>query len=94
MATQTGDHWCVLLKSAVLCMNSTVKKSHSYTPFQVMWGRESRYEDLVPALDNIQVSHEEDLNFNKLYILNFCLLRKIAKWMMCFLLFLAITWIP
>ena len=65
MATQTGDHWCALLKSAVLCMNSTVKKSHSYTPFQVMWGRESRYEDLVPALNNIQVSHEEDFELEQ-----------------------------
>ena len=65
MATQTGDHWSVLLKSAVLCMNSTVKKSHSYTPFQVMWGRESRYEDLVPALNNIQVSHEEDFELEQ-----------------------------
>ena len=46
-------------------MNSTEKKSHSYTPFEVMWGRESRYQDLIPHIDNIEVSHEEDLQLEE-----------------------------
>ena len=60
MSTQTGEHWSSLLKSAVLCMNSTIKKSHSYTPFQVMWGRESNYLNLVHVISKIEISHDED----------------------------------
>ena len=30
-----------------------------------MWGRESRYQDLIPHIDNIEVSHEEDLQLEE-----------------------------
>ena len=53
MALETGKHWSVLLKSALISMNSTKKKSYGYTPIKVMWGRESGYEDLLFAMNNI-----------------------------------------
>ena len=40
-------------------MNSTVKNSHSYTPFQFRWGRETNYENLVSNISRIDVSHED-----------------------------------
>ena len=60
MTFQTGQHWSTLLKPAVLCMNSTFKKSHSSTPFQVMWGRESKYENLVSDISKIKIAPDED----------------------------------
>ena len=55
--SNNSSSWSQLLKSAVLCMNSTWKKSHADIPFRVMWGRDSRYEDLIPAINkNISVS--------------------------------------
>ena len=68
MTFQTGKHWSSVLKPAVLCMNSTVKKSHSYTPFQVMWGRESKYENLVSSISKIDVSHDEDYELEEAII--------------------------
>ena len=60
MHLESGKEWSELLKSAVLCMNSTYKKSHGTTPFRVMWGRDSRYEELVPSISNASVSAEDD----------------------------------
>ena len=62
MQLQSGTVWSGLLKSAVLCMNSTVKRSHGNTPFRVMWGRDSRHEDLVPVVNGLSVSSKEDLD--------------------------------
>ena len=45
-------------------MNSTEKKSHSYTPFKVVWGRESRYQDLIPNIHDIEISPEEDIQLD------------------------------
>ena len=66
MAAQTGKQWPGLLKSAVLAMNSSYKKSHGQTPFKVMWGRESRCHDLLSYLNNSdsppeQEEEEEDM---------------------------------
>ena len=61
MQIQSGNSWSQLLKSAVLCMNSTMKKSHGTTPFRVMWDRDSRYQDLVPSLNDVAISEEEDI---------------------------------
>ena len=54
MVIQSGNssNWSQLLKSADMFINSTRKKSHGNTPFRVMWGRNSRYEDLIPAINN------------------------------------------
>ena len=49
-------------------MNSNVKKSHSYVPFQVMWGRESKYENLVSNISKIDVSHDEDYELEEAII--------------------------
>ena len=61
MDLQTSKEWSVLLKSAVLSMNSTKKRSISHTPFKVMWGRESRYEFLLPVVNNVRLTPEEDV---------------------------------
>ena len=42
-------------------MNSILKKSHGTTPFRVMWGRDSRYEDLIPYINEVSVSAEDDI---------------------------------
>ena len=63
MKIESGNtNWSQLLKPALLCMNSTLKKSHGNTPFRVMWGRDSRYEDLVPSITGVSVSAEEDVD--------------------------------
>ena len=64
MVIQSGktSSWS-LLKLAVLCMNSTRKKSHGNTPFRVMKERDSRYED--PTINKISVSAEDDLNMEE-----------------------------
>ena len=59
---QTGTVWTSLLKPAVLCMNSTQKKSHGTTPFRVMWGRDSRHADLVPVVNSVTVSSQDDID--------------------------------
>ena len=61
MTLETGKHWSVLLKSALISMNSTKKKSYGYTPIKVMWGRESGYEDLLFAMNNIIANPDEDI---------------------------------
>ena len=43
---QTGTVCTSLLKSAVLCINSTLKKSQGTTPFRVMWGRDLRQAEM------------------------------------------------
>ena len=48
--------------TAVLCMNSTLKKSHGNTPFRVMWGRDSRHADLVPVVNSVTVSSQDDID--------------------------------
>ena len=50
-----------ILKSAVLSMNSTKKRSTGHTSFKVMWGRESRYEFLLPVINNLNSTPEEYL---------------------------------
>ena len=62
MQLQSGTFWSELLKSAVLCINSTVKRSNGNTPFRVMWGRDSRHEDLVPVVNGLSVSSKDDLD--------------------------------
>ena len=62
MHIQCGKDWSQLLKSAVLCMNSTFKKSPGSTPFRIMWGRDCRYEELVPSNSSVSVSAEEDVD--------------------------------
>ena len=59
MCIETNKEWSELLKSAVIAMNSTRKKSHGYTAFRVMWGRESRYEELL-SIDDISSTSAED----------------------------------
>ena len=54
MVRQTGKHWSDLLQPAVLAMNSSMKKSHNQTPFKLMWGRESRYQDLLSYMNSSQ----------------------------------------
>ena len=56
MEIQTGDHWSKLLKAAAITMNST----HGQTPFKVMWARESRHQDLLSTINNLQCNTEED----------------------------------
>ena len=65
METQTGDHWSTLLKSAVIAMNSTKKRSLRQTPFKVMWGRESRHQDLLSTINNLQTNDEEDFDLEE-----------------------------
>ena len=65
METQTGDHWSTLLKSAVIAMNSTKKRSIRQTPFMFMWGRESRHQDLLSTINNLQTNDEEDFDLEE-----------------------------
>ena len=51
-----------------MCMNFTVKKSNSYTPFQVMCGRESKYDNLVSNIFKIDVSHVKDYELEEAII--------------------------
>ena len=60
MGRQTSKEWSILLKSAVLSMNSTKKRSTGHTPFKIMWGRESQYEFLLPVINNASSTPEED----------------------------------
>ena len=43
-------------------MNSTQKKYHGTTPFRVMWGRDSRHADLVPVVNCVTVSSQDDID--------------------------------
>ena len=61
MQIQSGNSWSQILKSSVVCLNSTMKKSYDTTPFRVIWGRDSRYQDLVPSLNNVAISAEENI---------------------------------
>ena len=65
MEIQTGEHWSKLLKSATIAMNSTKKRSHGQTAFKVMWGRESRHEDLLSAINNLPSTVEEDFEMEE-----------------------------
>ena len=65
MSLQTNKWWSALLKSALISMNSTKKKSHGYTPYRVMFGRESRYEDLLSTIDNLISTPQEDFEFEQ-----------------------------
>ncbi|KAI6648976.1 hypothetical protein LOD99_6859 [Oopsacas minuta] len=60
MELQTGNHWSQLLKLACLTMNSTKKKSHGQTPFNTMWGRESKHVDLLSTYPNLAIDPIED----------------------------------
>ena len=65
MEIQTGAHWSKLLKSAVIAMNSTRKRSHGQTAFKVMLERESRPEDLLSTINNLQSNNEEDFELEE-----------------------------
>ena len=65
MEIETGDHWCKLLKSAVIAMNSTKKRAHGQTAFKVMWGRESRHQDLLSVINNLETNTEEDFELEE-----------------------------
>ena len=43
-------------------MNSTQKKSHGTTPFRVMWGIDSRHADLVPVVNSVTISSQDDID--------------------------------
>ncbi|KAI6658301.1 hypothetical protein LOD99_15570 [Oopsacas minuta] len=60
MEVKIGNHWSQLLKLACLTMNSTKKKSHGQTPFNVMWGRESKHVDLLFTYPNLAIDPIED----------------------------------
>ncbi|KAI6653114.1 hypothetical protein LOD99_3950 [Oopsacas minuta] len=64
---QTGNHCSQLLKLACLTMNST-KKSHGQTPFNVMWGWESKLLSTYPnlAIDPIEDFEQEDAIFREI----------------------------
>ena len=51
MERHTGGQWDDLLQSAVLAMNSSRKKSTNQTPFKLMLGRESSYQDLLSCVN-------------------------------------------
>ena len=65
MESQIGDHWSKLLKQVVLAMNSCKKRSLGQTPFKVMWGRESRHQDLLSTINNLQTNDEEDFDLEE-----------------------------
>ena len=65
MELQTGDHWSKLLKSAAIAMNSTKKRSHGQTPFKVMWGRESRHQDLLSAINDLDLNEDSDFELEE-----------------------------
>ena len=65
METQIGDHWSKLLKQVVLAMNSINKRSIRQTPFKVMWGRESRHQDLLSTINNLQTNDEEEFELEE-----------------------------
>ena len=65
MESQIGDHWSKLLKQAVLAMNSCKKRSVGQTPFKVMWGRESRHQDIFSTINNLQTNDEEDFDLEE-----------------------------
>ena len=46
-------------------MNSTKERSHGQTTFKVMWGRESRYQDLLSVLNNLETNTEEDFELEE-----------------------------
>ena len=66
--SQHTSSWPQLLKSVLFCMNSTHKKSHGNTPYRIMWGRNFRYEDLIPNINNISVSAEDDMNMEEVIL--------------------------
>ena len=65
MEIETGDHWSKLLKSAAIAMNSTKKRSHGQTAFNVMWGRESRHQELLSVINNLQTNTNEDFELEE-----------------------------
>ena len=60
MEAESGDHWSRLLNSAGLAINSTKKRSQGQTAFKVMWGRQSRHEDLLSVINNRKVDSQGD----------------------------------
>ena len=68
MELQTGDHWSKLLKSVAIAMNSTKKRSHGQTPFKVMWGRESRHQDLLSAILDLDLNEDSDFELKEAII--------------------------
>ena len=68
MESQIGDHWSKMLKQVVLAMNSMKKRSLRQNQFKVMWGRESRHQDLLATINNLQ---KEELIWKNRFSLNF-----------------------
>ena len=60
LEVETGEHWSCLLKPELLAMHSTKKRAHGQTAFRVMWGRQSKHEDLLSVINNFKVDSEED----------------------------------
>ena len=52
-------------------MNSTKKRAHGQSAFKVMWGRESRHQDLLSVINNLETNTEEDFELEE-SISNFC----------------------
>ena len=50
MQTVSKCKWSKVLKSAILIMNSTSKRSTKYTPFNLMFNRESNHIGLLEYL--------------------------------------------
>ena len=46
-------------------MNSTKKRAHGQTAFKVMWGRESRHQDLLSVINNLETNTEEDFELEE-----------------------------
>ena len=65
MSLQTKKCWTELLKPALILMNSTKKKSIGCTPYMVMFGRESRFEDLLSTIEDITSTPQEDFEFEE-----------------------------
>ena len=49
-----------LQNSAAITMYSTIKRAYEQTAFKVMWGTESRHQDLLLTINNLQCNTEED----------------------------------
>ncbi|KAI6656013.1 Gypsy retrotransposon integrase-like protein 1 [Oopsacas minuta] len=62
MGRQTSKEWSILLKSAVLSMNSTKKRSTGQTPFKIMWGRESQFIEEEEVFARLDLDNLDDLD--------------------------------
>ena len=64
ISSQCGKNWSPIIQPTVLKMNSTHKRAIGTRPFNIMFGRQSRYIDLleyVQVTDNENYNNEEDI---------------------------------